>query len=77
MSETVKYVYLRENTLQSIVQDLSTLGITVLAFWLNYTFIGGNDALDLLLFVLFFVMACGRAAAFSNNTKAKIESTDD
>jgi hypothetical protein len=73
MSKPVTYIYIRENTLQSIGQDLFSLGMIVLAFWLNYRFIGGNDALDVLLFVLFFLMSFGRAANIAKSAKAKAE----
>lgn len=50
-------VLVRETTAQSIVQDIFTYGVTLFAFWFNYNFIGGNDALDVLLFISFFTIS--------------------
>lgn len=52
-----KIVIVRETTFGSIISDMFSFGIIVASFWFNYTFIGGNDALDALLFITFFTMS--------------------
>lgn len=58
----VKIIYQRENVFSSIVSDLFSFGTIVAAFWFNYTFIDGNNVLDALLFIVFFLFAIGRAS---------------
>lgn len=50
-----KIVIIRETTVQSIISDIVTFGTILFSFWFNYKFIGGNDALDALLFIVFFL----------------------
>jgi hypothetical protein len=52
-----KIVFIKETTVSSIISDIFTYGFTIGAFWFNYQFIGGNDALDALLFITFFTMS--------------------
>lgn len=59
-----RIVYLKETTLSSVVSDIVTFGCLVGSFWFNYKFIGGNDALDVLLFIVFFLFAMGKAANY-------------
>ena len=49
-------VLVREKTKDSIIQDIVSFGAILFSFWFNYKFIGGNDALDILLFIVFFGM---------------------
>lgn len=49
-------VLVRETTVSSVIQDIVTFSCLVFSFWFNYKFIGGNDALDILLFITFFMM---------------------
>lgn len=50
-----KLVFVREHTLGSILSDVVTFGVIVASFWFNYRFIDGNNALDTLLFIVFFL----------------------
>lgn len=59
-----KIVFLKETTLGSIVNDVFTFSTIVGSFWFNYKFIGGNDALDILLFLVFFMFGIGKAANY-------------
>lgn len=59
-----KIVYVKENTFGSMMSDTFTFGCIVGSFWFNYRFIGGNDALDALLFLVFFLFAIGKAANY-------------
>jgi hypothetical protein len=74
MSKEQKIVYLRETTSQSMISDLFSFGTIVAAFWFNYRFIGGNDALDVVLGIAFFMFSIGRAA---NYKKLKELEKDD
>lgn len=56
-----KIVFVRETTFESYLADFFTFASIVGSFWFNYTYIGGNDALDILLFICFFLFALGRA----------------
>ena len=57
-----KIVYIKETTAGSVVSDIVTFGTICGAFWFNYRFVGGNDAMDILLFLVFFMFAIGKAA---------------
>jgi hypothetical protein len=59
-----KIVYLKETTPGSIVSDVVTFGCIVGSFWFNYRFIGGNDILDVLLFIVFFLFSLGKAGNY-------------
>lgn len=59
-----KIVFVRETTVSSILQDVFTFGTIVFSFWFNFKFIGGNDALDVLLFICFFLFGIGRAQSY-------------
>jgi hypothetical protein len=59
-----KIIFVKETTLGSIVSDIFTFGGIVSSFWFNYRFIGGNDALDILLFTVFFLFAMSKAANY-------------
>lgn len=54
-----KVTYIKENTVGSMLADTFTFASICGAFWFNYTFIGGNDLLDLLLFLCFFIVSIG------------------
>lgn len=56
-----KIIFVRETTLGSIVSDIFSFGMIAGSFWFNYRFVGGNDALDVLLFCVFFLFAMGKA----------------
>lgn len=56
-----KIIYIKENTLSSIVADTFTFASIVASFWFNYRFIDGNNWLDVLLFLCFFMFAIGKA----------------
>ena len=72
-----KIVIVRETTISSVLQDIFTFGLLVGSFWFNYQFIGGNDALDILLFFMFFFMGLGQLRNYKyfleqiNSKKAK------
>jgi hypothetical protein len=57
-------IILKENTLESLVQDTFTFASIVFSFWFNYRFIGNNHTLDILLFITFFMLAMGRAGNY-------------
>lgn len=61
MSKKEKIVYLKENTLSSLVADTFTFATICGSFWFNYKFINGNNWLDVLLFLCFFMFAIGKA----------------
>ena len=43
---------IRPQTLwQSIIQDVSSIGILCAAFWFNFHYIDGNNFLDLIIFI--------------------------
>lgn len=50
-----KIIYIRETTLGSITSDIANFGVIVVSFWFNQQYINGNDWLDALLFIIFFV----------------------
>ena len=55
MENKTKIVLLRKSLLQSILTDMFTFGFLAITFWFNYTFIGGNNFIDVLLISLFFI----------------------
>lgn len=57
-----KVIYIKENTLGSMLSDFFTFVAIVGSFWFNYKFIDGNNALDALLFICFFMFSVGKAA---------------
>jgi hypothetical protein len=57
-----KVIYIKENTIGSMLADTFTFATICLSFWFNYKFIGGNDALDALLFICFILFAIGKAS---------------
>lgn len=59
-----KIVYIRETTVGSIASDIATFGIIIGSFWFNYKFIDGNNWLDVLLFLTFFLFAMGKAGNY-------------
>lgn len=69
-----KIVFVKETTPGSIVSDVFTFGMIVGSFWFNYKFIGGNDALDILLFIVFFLFAFGEAGNY-RRLKEQINTT--
>ena len=54
LKEKDTYMYIKETTKESIYSDVFTLWTLLMSFWLNYTFIWGNNFLDLLIFLWFF-----------------------
>lgn len=60
MTKQEKIIVIKETTLSSIINDIVTFSVLLGAFWFNYKFIGGNDALDALLFIVFFIHAATR-----------------
>ena len=69
MKEDKKIVIVRESNFDSYVADFFTFVSIVGSFWFNYRFIGGNDALDILLFVCFFIFAVGRSKDIKRQAK--------
>ena len=57
-----KIIYVKENTIGSMIADTFTFGTICVAFWFNYKFINGNDMLDVLLFICFILFAFGKAS---------------
>jgi hypothetical protein len=57
MEKEKQIVLVRERTSQSIIQDFVSYAAVLFSFWFNYKFIGGNDALDIILFIVFFGLA--------------------
>lgn len=74
MGKEKDIVIIRETNFASYIADLFTFASICGAFWFNYTFIGGNDALDILLFICFFLFSVGRAA---NIKRQVLESTKE
>jgi hypothetical protein len=64
MSKQEKIIYLKETTVGSIVSDIVTFGTIVGSFWFNYKFINGNNWLDVLLFISFFLFAVGKTGNY-------------
>ena len=62
MKDDKKIIYVRERTVQSFFADAITFAVIVASFWFNYKFIDGNNWLDALLFICFFIFAIGRAS---------------
>lgn len=59
-------VFFRESLWQSICADLFSYGMLGGMFWINYSFIGGNNFVDFVLLLIFIIMAFARG-----NSKAK------
>lgn len=55
-----KVVVIRETNFESYIADTFTFASICASFWFNYKFVGGNDALDVLLFISFFTFSLGR-----------------
>ena len=49
-------VYYRESAIQSIFTDIGTFSTLLISFYINYKFIGGNNFIDVILLVLFFLL---------------------
>lgn len=64
MSDRKNTIWVKENTLGSMLSDLFTFGSIVGSFWFNYRFIDGNNWLDVLLFICFFLFAIGKAGNY-------------
>lgn len=65
-------IYVRERTFQSYLADFTTFGTICLSFWFNYKFIDGNNWLDALLFICFFIFAIGRSKEISKGLEADL-----
>jgi hypothetical protein len=66
MTQKKEILFFRESLIQSIASDLFSYGMLFTMFWLNYTFIGGNNFVDLLLLLIFIIMSFARG-----NSKAQ------
>lgn len=76
-SNKEKIVVVREMGFASYVADAFTFVSICFSFWFNYNFIGGNDALDLLLFICFFLFAVGRVSGIKKQITERKEQPDD
>lgn len=56
-----KIIYFRESLLQSILADATSFGFLLVSYYLNYRFIGGNNFVDVILFIIFFTFTLGRS----------------
>lgn len=66
-------VIIREHRFENYLGDALTLGYTSLAFWFNYRFIGGNDAFDVLLFIIFFMFVFNRSMQIYKQVREYLE----
>lgn len=72
-----KVIYIKENTVGSILADTFTFGSIVASFWFNYKFIDGNNILDILLFICFFLFAVGKAGNIKNVAEIEKKASQD
>jgi len=66
MNDEKEIILLKEGALQSVLSDIFMWASLLFAFWFNLKFIEGNNFLDAIIFILFFVGMLSRT-----NTKAK------
>ncbi|NDZ93295.1 hypothetical protein G3I13_01790 [Streptomyces sp. SID6673] len=57
-----KIIYRYEHPVGSMIADTFTYGIIVASYWINQQFIDGNNFLDLLLLIFFFMFALAKAS---------------
>jgi hypothetical protein len=68
-------IYFRESLFQSICSDSLSYGFLFATYWLNYTFIEGNNFVDFILLIIFILFtvakATGKAKKFTSKEKFK------
>jgi hypothetical protein len=73
MSTKTNYVLLNEGIVSSAISDIVTIGTLVGAFWFNYQFVDGNNLLDILIIILWFLFLLqhtnGRSRRFNSKQK--------
>ena len=57
--ENIKYLLLHETTEEAILHDALTYGFLLGSFFFNQEFMGGNNWVDAILFVLFWIVVFG------------------
>jgi len=67
------YMFVSETFFWSILTDIFSVVMLGLLFWFNYTFINGNNILDLLIVILFVMKVTG----YIKNNVRSFESKDD
>lgn len=55
----------------SLLSDLQTFGIMAATFWFNYQYMGGNNFVDTILFIAFWISVAARATENKHIIKAK------
>jgi hypothetical protein len=65
MKAEKEVIYFRESAIQSILSDFFMWGSLLFAFWFNHKYIDGNNFLDALVLILFFI------GTFSRGEKCK------
>jgi hypothetical protein len=68
-------IYYRENLLQSVIADIYTFGIIILAYWINYNFIGNSKFVSWLLLVMFMIFVIGKGLGSGKTFTSKEELT--
>lgn len=66
MKPKQEIIYFRESFISSIISDTFSFGCLLFTFWFNKTFIDGNNFLDTIILIVFFIALMGKT-----NNKAK------
>lgn len=64
--EKTKYIIIKDGLVRSIIADIFSYGVLLSSFWINERFINGNNVLDILLVVMFFIFVVGQVNARSD-----------